>query len=112
MIEMVCTSKRSALQMKEPDIYEIIENKDEAAIKRRVIRMLKAVISNPEEKDEISYFDSYFITVPRELGWSDNYHFKDTDLADAISVMANFEGDTNEEAIRKSKKLLKILKKK
>ena len=91
------------------DIYTIIETGDEKALKKEVITVLKAVIIDPTNKNESSYFQSYLITIPLELGWEDNYIVKDKILDDVINAMTTFEGDTEEEAKTKAKKLLKKL---
>jgi hypothetical protein len=96
--------------MENYDIYQIIKEGDESKIKTIVRRMLRAVINGTEDKNALSYFPSYFITVPRELGLNENYKFKDPDLESAIDIIANFEGDTIQEAIRKSKEILRKMK--
>ena len=75
-----------------------------------VIKMLQSVIDETENKNELSYFPDYLVTIPLELGWKDNYKVKDKLLDEALSTIVNFEGDSLEDAKEKSRKLLFKLK--
>lgn len=97
--------------VKEYDIEDIIKNKDEQKLKELVIKMLQSIIDETENKNEISYFPSFLITIPLELGWKDNYKVKDRVLDEALYVISNFEGDTLDEAKEKAQKMLAKLKK-
>ena len=96
--------------IKNLNIYDIIEKKDEQRLKKLVINILIGIIKGYEEKNETSYFPSYLGTIPMELGWKDNYQVKDPILDKALDMIANFEGDTEEEAKEKSKAMLKELR--
>ncbi|MBI5389128.1 hypothetical protein HZB01_01980 [Candidatus Woesearchaeota archaeon] len=94
------------------DLYGIIKAKNEDKIKELVIRMLNSVINKDEDKNELSYFPgTLIVSIPLELGWKDNYQIKDKWLDKALDIIANFEGDTEEEAVNKSKQLLNEFKK-
>ena len=93
------------------DINEIIKNRDEKKLRKIAIGILKGVISGKEDKDEVSYFPSYFITIPLELGWDDNYHIKDKTLDKDFDLITNFEGISKKRAIQQSKIMLKKLRK-
>ena len=92
------------------DIEEIIKNKDEKKLKDLTILLLKSVVDGTEDKNELSYMSSFFITVPQDLGWKDNFKITDKLLGEAWDLITNFEGDTEEEAKEKSRKMLEKLK--
>jgi|SRR3989338_25684 len=102
--------KLSNHKIKELDIYEIIKNKDEKKLKELVINILEGIVKGYEDKNQVSYFQDFLVTIPLELGWKNNYEVQDKLLDKALSIISNFEGDTKEEAIRKSRSLLKELK--
>jgi hypothetical protein len=103
--------KKGKMKAYTEDIYEIIRTGNEEEIKKIVIRILKSIINGTENKDEVSYFPDYLVTVPLLLKKKTiPYKVKDKILNNALNIIANFEGDSLTEAVEKSKKLLKELK--
>jgi len=95
--------------MKE-DIREIIKNKDEQKLRKIALEILEGIIKGNVNKDTVSYYPSFFITVPLELGWKENYKFKNKILEQAFDLIARFESLSEKDAKKKSKSVLVKLK--
>ena len=92
------------------DIRRMIIESNEEGLKKMAIEILEGVIDGTVDKDPVSYFESFFITIPMELGWNDNYKFKDKVLDDTYNLIANFESYKLKDAKEKSKGMLEKLR--
>src|SRR3989338_7386047 len=62
-------------------------------IKELEINILEGIVKGYEDKNQVSYFQDFLVTIPLELGWKNNYEVQDKLLDKALSIISNFEGD-------------------